>query len=388
MITYWHQDLKILLVANYKPDRQESMARYALWLGGAIRSSGHEVESIAAGVHAGRAAPWAGRFGKWLGYIDKFLIFPWTLKRRARAADVVHVLDHGNAMYVRHLRDRPHVVTCHDLLAVRCALGDVPGMQVGATGKVFQRLIRQGLEDAHNVVCVSRTTFDELRQVAPALKSEPVLIENPLNWPYRPMPPGEAWERIRAALPSLRPPFLLHVGGNQWYKNRPGVVRIFKALRERGGEFASLTLVMAGKPFYPAIEAELSPDVRPHVLPLVEADNQTLQALYSASEALLFPSLAEGFGWPIVEAQACGTLVITSNRGPMDQIAGDGSILVPPDDAEQAARTIAAAWNRRADLKAEGARNVARFSPETAFAKYLHVYARVAATRAAAATRP
>lgn len=371
--------MKILLVANYKPDQQESMARYALWLATAIRSSGHEVDLIAASVHAGRAAPWMGRFGKWLGYIDKFLIFPWALKRRARVADVVHVLDHGNAMYVRYLRDRPHVVTCHDLLAVRCALGDVPGMQVGATGRLFQRLIRQGLENARNVVCVSRTTLDELHQVAPALRSEPVLIENPLNWPYRPVPPAKAWDRIRAALPGLCSPFLLHIGGNQWYKNRPGVVRIFKSLRKLGGEFASLTLVMAGKPFYSDIDAELTPDVRPHVLPLVNADNQTLQALYSTSEALLFPSLAEGFGWPIVEAQACGTLVITSDRGPMNQIAGEGSILIAPDDPDQAAKAIAAAWSRRAELKSEGARNVARFSPETAIQKYLHVYERVAA---------
>lgn len=350
------------------------MARYAQWLLEALRGVGHEVTLTRAEVHAGRIAHRVGSLAKWLGYVDKFLIFPLRLRRQSREADVVHVLDHGNAMYVRHLKRRPHLVTCHDLLAVRCALGQVEGIRVGVTGKIFQRLIRQGLEQAQQVICVSLSTLNDLYAVTTMLQSSPVLIENPLNWPYSPMPADDAWRRIRSQLPQLKVPFLLHVGGNQWYKNRPGVVEIFAALRASGGEFSELSLVMAGKPFYPGIEAVLTPELRTRVLPLISPDNETLQALYSVSQALLFPSLAEGFGWPIVEAQACGALVITSDRPPMNQIAGTGAILVDPTNPPLAAKQIAGAWSQRESLRRAGRANVARYDSRLALQKYLHVY--------------
>ena len=89
-----------------------------------------------------------------------------------------------------------------------------------------------------------------------------------------------------------------------------------RALKRDAGAFASHQLVMAGKPFSEEVNrAAFASNIQDDVKQLINPDNETLRALYSAADALLFPSLAEGFGWPIIEAQACGGLVITSSRG-------------------------------------------------------------------------
>lgn len=56
---------------------------------------------------------------------------------------------------------------------------------------------------------------------------------------------------------------------------------------------------------------------------------RVLQAAYSYASAFLFPSLAEGFGWPLIEAQACGCPVITTNEPPMSEVAGDAAFYLP-----------------------------------------------------------
>ncbi|WP_198660029.1 glycosyltransferase [Acidithiobacillus ferrivorans] len=73
-------------------------------------------------------------------------------------------------------------------------------------------------------------------------------------------------------------------------------------------------------------------------------DNENLRALYSGAALLLFPSLQEGFGWPIVEAQACGCLVATTNRAPMTAVGGQGDIYFDVSDACGAAAAITRAW--------------------------------------------
>ncbi|MDB6040900.1 MAG: glycosyl transferase group 1, partial [Verrucomicrobiales bacterium] len=94
--------------------------------------------------------------------------------------------------------------------------------------------------------------------------------------------------------------------------------------------------------------------------------SEELRALYSIAEILIFPSLEEGFGWPIIEAQACGCRVVTSNRAPMTEAGGDPAFYFDPKNAETAAAMIWSALNENSGEKAArieaGLRNVNRFS--------------------------
>ena len=106
-------------------------------------------------------------------------------------------------------------------------------------------------------------------------------------------------------------------------------------------------LVMVGKPW----TAEMRRFILEHgmsdvTMELTGVDNEDLRALYSTATMMLFPSLQEGFGWPIVEAQACGCPVATSGRSPMDEVGGDAAIYIDPENPESAAAVLKARLSR------------------------------------------
>jgi glycosyltransferase involved in cell wall biosynthesis len=99
-----------------------------------------------------------------------------------------------------------------------------------------------------------------------------------------------------------------------------------------------------------------------------------LQALYSGAHAMLFPSLDEGFGWPILEAQACGCPVITSDQAPMTEIAGEGAILIDARNPVSAAASIAEGLRDRDRWIEAGSRNLARFATDAVVSRYCEAY--------------
>jgi glycosyltransferase involved in cell wall biosynthesis len=367
--------MRVLLVGNYERDAQQSMARYAAWLVRVLRSRGHEVTVARPQAFFSRLAEHPG-LRKYLGYLDKFLLFPPRLRGLSRDYDLVHILDHSNSMYLRSVRARPNLITCHDVLAIRAARGEFPATRTGWTGRLLQRWILAGLRRAGHVVCVSAKTADDLKTLIGTTGAEMSVIANSLNWKYR---PGVAFPIELATRLSLDPgdPYLLHVGGNQWYKNRAGVVRIF-ARQAATGEFATAKLIMAGKPFTDELHAAVREErLEERVIELTDASNEELQALYSNAVALLFPSLEEGFGWPILEAQACGCPVITTNRPPMSEVAGEGAILIDPLNLDEATAAIIAGLRDPKALRAAGFRNATRFDEATIADQYCAFYGEI-----------
>lgn len=364
--------MKVLLVGNYEPDAQQSMLRYAELLRAGMEARGHQVEVVHPPAVFGAMVPRKSRWFKWLGYVDKFLLFPLQLRQKAKDADVVHVCDHSNSGYLRWVGGRPSLITVHDLLAIRSVRGDFAQTRTGATGKALQRWILRGLNSARHMVSVSEKTKSDLEAM---LSSKPgiVVIHHGLNWKYEPSNSDEI-AAARAALGlAAGDEYLLHVGGNQWYKNRPGVLRIALALRKYE-RFKNVKLVLAGKPWTEEMRAICREHNFADAVEVVNPSNEEIQALYSGALAFLFPSLEEGFGWPILEAQACGCPVITTARPPMSEIAGEGAILIDPEDEEGAARTIAGRMGEADVLRQAGWQNLKRFSTEAMMEKYASVY--------------
>ena len=369
--------MKVLLVANYLHDAQESMQRFAALMERGLTEAGQEVRVCRPTAIVGRLRPSGRGVGKWLGYVDKFAVFPVPLRAAAKWADVVHICDHSNSFYVEHLRSRPHVVTCHDVLAIKSALGGIPQVRTKWTGCQLQRMILNGLLEAQHVACVSEATRRELLRLSSISECCVSRIYNGLNYPYSRMAAHEAAPRIRQFRIDSGQLFLLHVGANQWYKNRLGVLRIFSCLRKcEAGR--NLKLVMVGKPWTLEMRRFVSEhSLRDAAFELTGVAEEDLRALYSTAAMMLFPSLQEGFGWPILEAQACGCPVVTSNRSPMDEVGGSAAIYVDPENAESAAATVAGALGRVADLREASVQNAARFSTSAMINSYMCLYKRL-----------
>jgi glycosyltransferase involved in cell wall biosynthesis len=374
---------KVILIGN-SDEFVYSMRLFPELLDRLLRERGIAVESIRPRTVLGKLAPWVGPLGKWLFYIDKFVLFPFTLRRvirRERAPGVVaHLCDHSNAMQVRYLRDIPHVVTCHDMMPIRSARGEIPQNPTSWTGKCFQQLILNGLKRAGFTACVSSATQRDLLRLTGGSPENTRVVLMSLNYDYTPMPLAEARARI-CALTRMESPYILHVGGGSWYKNRRGALEIYARTRRlMAGRSSFPKLIYTGPP----LDAEIGsmaaeyPELASNVIRLSGVDPETLRALYSAAELLLFPSWDEGFGWPIIEGQACGCRVVTTNREPMTEVGGDAAFYIDPHDPEGAAAKIVELLDQTPDQRAlavqKGLANLARFSETRMIEGYLGIY--------------
>jgi glycosyltransferase involved in cell wall biosynthesis len=367
----------ILLIGNYPADEQESMQRFARLMLRGLTNAGVPADLIWPRPWLGRIRFAGGFVAKWLAYIDKFLLFPRQLRSRLTSeVRLVHICDHSNAMYAAQVAGRPIVVSCHDLLAVRGALGEVEDTPASITGKVLQRWIVAGLRRATAIACASRATLRDAERLVVRTEGKPqiLLIHHGINHPYRKQPEAVARRRL-ATIPQLDParPFVLHVGSNLRMKNREGALRIF-ALTKSGWNGQ---LVFAGQKLTPELSSlgrQLG--VLDRVVEVAAPDNELLEALYSCALALLYPSRFEGFGWPIIEAQACGCPVLCSDREPMSEVGGDAAIVHDVADEAGFARAILRLTNpvERARWSERSLQNVQRFSAEEMIAKYVKLY--------------
>jgi len=339
----------------------------------------------AAGVPAEliRPQPFFGRFrytggfiAKWLGYIDKFVLFPRKLRKKiAQRPALVHICDHSNAMYVKHAMCIPTIVTCHDLLAVRGALGEETDCPASQSGKILQRWILAGLRRARAVVCVSQATLADAKRLLLFEPGGPNLevATLGLNYPYRKLSHEEAAGRLK--LNGLDPatPFVLHVGSKLRRKNRDGAVRILARCKDQW----SGRIIFAGDPLTSSIHS-LARDlgVSDRMMEVHYPDSELLEALYNCATALLYPSRFEGFGWPVAEAHACGCPVICSDTGPLPEVGGGAVLMHNSEDEEGFAADIVRLANpaERERWSEKSVRNAARFDPQKMIAKYLVIY--------------
>lgn len=377
----------VILVGNFAPDTQQSMLRFAQLLLRELTQREVRTTLVAPQPHFARLCR-TYRYSGWpklLGYLDKFVVFPRTLRRLARRETeaVFHILDHANAVYLPHLRPAPALVTCHDLLQVRAALGEFPQQRVGRSGRRYQRWILRNLGRAPLTACVSWKTRRDLLRLTPLSPARVTIVPNGLNYEYHRIDTGVAWNRLAGLGSPAAPlipgePFLLNVGGGQWYKNRPGLLQLLHKLCSIHNYKGRL--VMVGKPLAPhdaLLAEELGLTAR--IVSLQNVPNPTLEALYSVADGLVFPSWEEGFGWPLLEAQACGCRVFTSDRAPMTEVAGDAAVLFDPADINTAADLIATALRNSPRFNQDGLANAQRFTTAAMIEGYLELYARVAA---------
>ncbi len=374
----------ILLVGNYAPDDQESMLRFARMLLDGLRARGLTVEMISPGALLGGWLPSLRGLGKWLAYLDKFVLFPWRLRRRVGLLGplgVVQICDHSNAMYVPAASSAGHpvLVVCHDLGAVRGALGEATDVPASRAGRLLQRWIARSLGCADIIACVSTATkLDVERLIRRPDHSLPraELVLNGLNAPFRRLAADETRIRLRA-IPGFDPnaPFVLNVGSSLPRKNRAGVVRIFACLKDQWPEGR---LVFAGEALTEDVRrVAVGLGVADRITEIVKASDAVLEALYNGATALLFPSRFEGFGWPAIEAQACGCPVLCSAAGSLGEVVGDSAFVRSADDEEAFAgelRQLLADNKIKRDWIDAGFRNVTRFGVDTMIDRYIHLH--------------
>jgi glycosyltransferase involved in cell wall biosynthesis len=285
---------------------------------------------------------------------------------RAHGVQLLHSLG-----YVAPLRLRcPSVVTVHDVHHL-------------AHGRLRQwprrlllgQIVRRSVRRAAAVIADSRYSRDEVARAygLPASAIDVVWLA-----PNHGLS-GAAPEDAAAGMP-VEGPYVVAFGGITPNKNVARLLEAFALARHRHG--VSQRLVVVGR-----LPASVRPERADGVVATGYLDEAALARVLRQADALVFPSLYEGFGLPVLEAMAAGVPVICSNVTAMPEIAGDAAVYFDPRDVGAMASTIALVCRDdalRRDLAARGLVRAAAFSWERAARETLAVYRRVLASHPAA----
>jgi glycosyltransferase involved in cell wall biosynthesis len=247
-------------------------------------------------------------------------------------ADLVH----GPVFVGPLLAPCPVVTTIHDLSFIR-----FPSMFRPANRLYLRIMTRLSARRARRLIAVSEHAASESGTLLGVAREKITVVYHGVDAAFRPLPADEvAAFRQRRGLPER---FLLFVGTLEPRKNLTRLVRAFAQICEGRSKLA----LVGGKGWlYDALFAEVEElGVGDAVLFLGYVPRGELPLWYNAATVFAYPSLYEGFGMPVTEAQACGTPVLTSNTSSLPEAAGEAAVLVDPRDVE----AIAAGLKRLLD---------------------------------------
>ncbi len=280
-------------------------------------------------------------------------------------------LFHGLQARVPRGRWGRSVVTFHDLFKL-VTDSDTPA----AVSARYRRSYLEALDRAGLVITNSVATADELTTHLGVPRERIRVTHLAADERFRP----QSALRVRAVRDhyGLTLPMVIASGSGLARKN---FVRLVEAFARVAHEFNDLQLVCYGRPGRVAgalDEAAEASGLGNRVRRLGYVTTDDLPALYTAAEALAFPSIKEGFGIPILEAFGCGTPVLTSNAHSMPEVAGDAAVLVDPLDVDsiaQGLRAILIDEELRTRCRTRGLARASQFSWDRTARLTLEVYA-------------
>ncbi|MGI8430169.1 MAG: glycosyltransferase family 4 protein [Solirubrobacteraceae bacterium] len=272
-------------------------------------------------------------------YVRRWISQPAVAKRLR--ADVIHFAD-DNGRAIRATPPDRTLVTCHDLILLLAAEGSIPY----DGPRWYINRFRWGTSVLRNLAAVVCPTEAVRRDILRLCDVEPArvhAIHHGIGEQFRQLP-AEMRTRLRKGVGTGTAHILLHVGTGTFYKNVTATLATLRALRDSGHD---AVLVLVGQQLGVSDRAEQARlGLESAVLELGWVSDERLAELYNAADVLLFPSLAEGFGWPVAEAMACGTPVVASDIPALREVGGDAILYAPATDARALADAVRSLLDR------------------------------------------
>lgn len=291
------------------------------------------------------------------------------LKKELQAAnlDLMHFTNFNFPLWYRD----PFIISINDLTLLRFSgRSKLSRFKVGPMRHVMQVGARKSLEIL---------TYSEFQRGlitknfgVPAAKVRPIYLAVDEQFTVVPAAKLAAFRKKQG----LTEPFVMYTGQWREHKNLVRLIKAFKLVKRRFD--GKLVLVGKQDPAFPIIPQTIAEQgLQDDVVLTGFVEDKELPLYYNAAEVFAFPSLAEGFGLPPLEAMACGTPVASSNAGPMPEILGDAADYFNPCSTKDAAEKLIkllADGRRRERFRKRGLAQVKKYSWSQTAAETLASY--------------
>jgi glycosyltransferase involved in cell wall biosynthesis len=265
------------------------------------------------------------------------------------------------------------VVTIHDLIPLI-----FPRLYASPPARTYYRFMNaQVARRTTKVITDSENTRRDFLKFFRLPKERIEVIYGTLSERFRPVSDSKSLEEVKKKY-GIGKKFLLSVGPHRPHKNLVMLVKVMALLKERGE--IDIQLVITGKKEgrFPQVEDVIGElNLRKEVLTLGSVSDEELVYLYNGASVFLFPSLYEGFGFPPLEAMACGTPVISSYISSLSEVLGSAALLANPYDSREWAgkiREILASRDLKKSLRKKGLEKAKEFSSLASARATLRVY--------------
>ncbi len=275
----------------------------------------------------------------------------------------------------------PLITTIHDIIYLeKVALFSKGGTAYQRFGNMYRRFVVPPIaHKSKRVVTVSEFEKKNIQDVL-YLGDKLRVIYNGVGTHFKKIIDTEVLKRAREQY-HLPERFMLFLGNTDPKKNTANVLKAFALYKQKNDD--NLYLVMPDydeTALQTLLQDTVKPDVRSHIIMTGYVPNEDLPAIINQSVLMLYPSLRESFGIPILEGMACGVPVITSNCSSMPEIAGDAALLVEPTDPQAILHAIERIISNpvlASSLSARGIVRAEQFSWDLMAQSYINLYKEV-----------
>lgn len=268
---------------------------------------------------------------------------------------------------------KPTVVSVHDLIPIVYPEHFPAGFRGQLKWQAQKFALRRV---ATTILTDSRASKKDIEQLLGFAPEHVFAVPLAPRKVFHPIKDKKRLTKVRKDL-NLNNKFILYVGDVNWNKNIPGIVHAFNSYVKKSDN--ALELVLVGMAFRDT-DIEETKAIHQEVdrLGLTSSikmpgfvSDEDLAGLYSQAEALVYPSFAEGFGFPILEAMACGCPVVTSNVSGLLEIAGP-AVTVDPNKAEDILRGLDMVLSFSSEIRREAIRNGFEWVKQFTWEKVAH----------------
>jgi glycosyltransferase involved in cell wall biosynthesis len=266
-------------------------------------------------------------------FVNRFWDYPRLMRRRVTDFDLFHLCDHSYSQLVHVLPAERTGVLCHDLDTFACLLEPKRERRPRWFRAMARRVLR-GLQKAAVVFHTTGAVREAL--LGHSLVDEARLVQAPYG--IAPAFRMDAPAPPPGSLPELPESFLLHVGSCIPRKRMDVLLSVFAAVRER---FPLLRLVKVGDAWTDTQKQQIHDlGIESAIVQLPRLGQDAIAHLYRRANLVLLPSESEGFGLPLIEAMACGGVVVASDVPVLREVGGEAGVYCPLADVPAWTETV------------------------------------------------